>query len=733
MRLKYEKRRLITKINTQKKTNHSKSSSIDNVFFPAKSKFLYLNKIPQKNIINSTKLTLENTYLKNNNQNFQLNNQDNINLRNPNSNYFDSYNSLQRKTYEILDNSYLKNYYISKLREKPQDIKKVLNNSAPKLNKIFFESIKVNKINNNYFDEDKSDLPKTHRQFLDINNNINAKNVNDFDNMFNKNIRLLKPSKKILNTNFIDTNKQKEYIQKKINKLYDDEYENEENIILDSDNNQLYFENYINNSARYEFPYDNNSESYLDKFKNNLGKSNNYTSNNSNNYISNGINYKNINKNKTNKNIIKYTSDFNHRQNSQFKSFNNLKITKSKLLINSSSKKENRIYSIDNEKTKKNLKPENIIEENNSNNILEEYNKLKEKINSIVEENQILKENNYKLTEEINNIKNGISVYNNNNIIKEIREENNPNIIVNYNDDINKLKDENDKIKKEKDALLIENKLIQEQDIKLKDELNNLKKEKEIKNEQYNLMSKELLELKEEINEEFRVSKINLEKLNEDFIALKKENLKYKENLELLEEEKEIESNQKIKLQEENKALKLEQMQLNEQIEFLQEENEELENTANIQDEYNQLFEEFNKILEEKNKLKDELEKLKNQNKKEEINFPDPIIIKRSETRRPSKFKKDKNLFFNDNKEDNEKKEIIKEKNNFKAIKYKSLRVKNMAELLESHLIQKELQEEEDNNQNIEEDPFDNMIKLLQNKEGKIITKKKMSKIIFEE
>jgi hypothetical protein len=56
-----------------------------------------------------------------------------------------------------------------------------------------------------------------------------------------------------------------------------------------------------------------------------------------------------------------------------------------------------------------------------------------------------------------------------------------------------------------------------------------------------------------------------------------------------------------------------------------------------------------------------------------------------------------------------------------------------MAKLLESHLIQKELQEEEDNNQNIEEDPFDNMIKLLQNKEGKIITKKKMSKIIFED
>ena len=180
-------------------------------------------------------------------------------------------------------------------------------------------------------------------------------------------------------------------------------------------------------------------------------------------------------------------------------------------------------------------------------------------------------------------------------------------------------------------------------------------------------------------------------------------------------------------------------MQLNEQIEFLQEENEELENTATIQDEYNQLFEEFNKILEEKNKIKEELDILKGKNKKEEITFPEPTIIKRSETRRPSKFKKDKNLFFSDNKEDNENKEIkeeVNEKNKFDEIRYKSLKVKNMAELLENYLLQKELQEdEEDNNQNVEkeESPFDNMVKLLQNKEGKIITKKKMSKIIFEE
>jgi hypothetical protein len=245
----------------------------------------------------------------------------------------------------------------------------------PKLLMNNIEFIKVNKLNNIYKDEADTDLPKTQRQFLIINNignmnNIKTKNINDFDNMFNKNIRLLKPSKKNINLNFIDTNKQKKYIQKKIRNLYDDEYENEENIILDSDDNQIYFDNFINNSARYEFPSDYNNESYLEKFKNNLGKSNNYSSNNSNNYISNGINYKTINKNKTNNNIIKYTNDLNLKQNSQLKYFNNLKITKCKLSINSSNKKGIMIYNEENEKTKNNLKDNiNIIEKSEENNI----------------------------------------------------------------------------------------------------------------------------------------------------------------------------------------------------------------------------------------------------------------------------------------------------------------------------------------------------------------------------
>ena len=687
MKLKYEKPSFITKINSQRKSNHLKSTSTDNII---------INKFGQKNLINNnTRLTMEKTYFKNNLPNFQINNPNNINLRNQNNQLFKNYsnanyngslNFLQGKTIEILDNSYLKNYYISRLKEKPLNIKKIFIKSVPKFNSNNIEFIKVNKINQIKDELIDSELSKSQRQYLNninINNNINIKNVNDFNKMFNKNISLLKPSKKIIN--FIDTNKQKQYLQKKIQNLYNDENENDENMLLYLDNNQLYLDNFINNSARYEFPSYYNNEIYPDKVKYNLGKSTNFN-NGSNNNISEDINHKNENKNNYNNNLLKYANFV--KQYSHTKYFNNLKISNDILSIKSQKEDDNKIsgnnfhikgnnvnnITILSKSDINKAKLDKIFKEkgNEENNIMEEYNNLKEKINTIIEEKQLLKEDNYKLNEEINNLKNNSIVINDN-----------------YKNELEKLKEEIDKIKKEKDSLLSENKLIKEQDTKLRNELINMKKENELKNQQLDIMSKELLKLKEDINEEFQTSKINLEKLNEDFIALKKENIIYKENLELLEEEKEMELNQILKLQEENKALKLEQIQLNEQIDILQEENDELENTANIRDQYDQLIEEYsnfknsemkkyNQLLEEKNILKDELDKIKNKNKKEEISFPD--------------------------------------QNNF---------------ILENHLNKKEIKDE-----NIEEKiegPFDNIIKLLVGQEGKVITKNKMGKKIFEE
>ena len=674
MQLKYEKRRFISKINTQNKSKYVKTAINDNNIFPPNLK------------------------KKNDSQNFQLNN-DNIlfseernvkpknymvNLRNPNNqaykkysniNLSGSFNSMDKKTVEVPDKSYLRNYYISRQRARPENIKKILNNSAPKINRSNIDLMKTNM----YAKEENSDLSKLERQHLNsikISNNVNKKNINDFDNMFSKNISLLKPSK----NNYIDNNRKTRYIRKQIQNLYNDEDDNEEGFFNDFENNPLNF----NKSVRYENNSDYNIESYTDRYRYNLEKQNNNNYNDK--YINNDINYKNIND--YNNNSMKYSYGLN--QYSQNRYLNNFQISRGWFSIedekkgsigsrfdgNMNKEKNNNLENIRQYpgnsfyiKGNKNINSLTISDlnnefENNSYNnknlinnqqgeeelnenfelklkegfsrikeekniIIKENNKLKEKMNIIDYENQMLRENNYKLNEELKNLKREFSYYN-----KSQRISNN----INKNDtgyynknELDNLKEENTKIKNEKYSLLSKAKLMEEQNMKLKEEINNLKKENEIKNNQFNLLNKELSKLNEDINEEFKTSKINLEKLNEDFIALGKENKKFKENLELLEEEKEIELSQKQKLQKENQELKLQQDKLNEQIDFLQEENNELENTGNIQEEYDRLYEEYdnfkktemdkyNILLEEKNKLSEELNILKNKGDKNYIN-----------------------------------------------------------------------------------------------------------------
>ena len=67
----------------------------------------------------------------------------------------------------------------------------------------------------------------------------------------------------------------------------------------------------------------------------------------------------------------------------------------------------------------------------------EEYNKLKEKINIVVGENKILKDDNFKLNNEIINLKENITSYNND-LKKEINDENNK-IIAELNNINNKM------------------------------------------------------------------------------------------------------------------------------------------------------------------------------------------------------------------------------------------------------------------------------------------------------
>ena len=734
MQLKYEKRRFISKINTQNKSKYVKTAINNNNIFPPNLK------------------------KKNDSQNFQLNN-DNIlfseernvkpknymvNLRNPNNqaykkysniNLSGSFNSMDKKTVEVPDKSYLRNYYISRQRARPENIKKILNNSAPKINRSNIDLMKTNM----YAKEENSDLSKLERQHLNsikISNNVNKKNINDFDNMFSKNISLLKPSK----NNYIDNNRKTRYIRKQIQNLYNDEDDNEEGFFNDFENNPLNF----NKSVRYENNSDYNIESYTDRYRYNLEKQNNNNYNDK--YINNDINYKNIND--YNNNSMKYSYGLN--QYSQNRYLNNFQISRGWFSIedekkgsigsrfdgNMNKEKNNNLENIRQYpgnsfyiKGNKNINSLTISDlnnefENNSYNnknlinnqqgeeelnenfelklkegfsrikeekniIIKENNKLKEKMNIIDYENQMLRENNYKLNEELKNLKREFSYYN-----KSQRISNN----INKNDtgyynknELDNLKEENTKIKNEKYSLLSKAKLMEEQNMKLKEEINNLKKENEIKNNQFNLLNKELSKLNEDINEEFKTSKINLEKLNEDFIALGKENKKFKENLELLEEEKEIELSQKQKLQKENQELKLQQDKLNEQIDFLQEENNELENTGNIQEEYDRLYEEYdnfkktemdkyNILLEEKNKLSEELNILKNKGDKNYINNlnkKEVVILK------DSKGTKNNEINNNEKEENKDVKKLgflDKIKNAKKSEKEKSKEKKNFNE-----------------------------------------------------
>ena len=734
MQLKYEKRRFISKINTQNKSKYVKTAINDNNIFPPNLK------------------------KKNDSQNFQLNN-DNIlfseernvkpknymvNLRNPNNqaykkysniNLSGSFNSMDKKTLEVPDKSYLRNYYISRQRARPENIKKILNNSAPKINRSNIDLMKTNM----YAKEENSDLSKLERQHLNsikISNNVNKKNINDFDNMFSKNISLLKPSK----NNYIDNNRKTRYIRKQIQNLYNDEDDNEGGFFNDFENNPLNF----NKSVRYENNSDYNIESYTDRYRYNLEKQNNNNYNDK--YINNDINYKNIND--YNNNSMKYSYGLN--QYSQNRNLNNFQISRGWFSIedekkgsigsrfdgNMNKEKNNNLENIRQYpgnsfyiKGNKNINSltlsdlNNEFENNSYNNknlinnqqgdeelnenfelklkegfsrikeekniIIKENNKLKEKMNIIDYENQMLRENNYKLNEELKNLKREFSYYN-----KSQRISNN----INKNDtgyynknELDNLKEENTKIKNEKYSLLSKAKLMEEQNMKLKEEINNLKKENEIKNNQFNLLNKELSKLNEDINEEFKTSKINLEKLNEDFIALGKENKKFKENLELLEEEKEIELSQKQKLQKENQELKLQQDKLNEQIDFLQEENNELENTGNIQEEYDRLYEEYdnfkktemdkyNILLEEKNKLSEELNTLKNKGDKNYINNlnkKEVVILK------DSKGTKNNEINNNEKEENKDVKKLgflDKIKNAKKSEKEKSKEKKNFNE-----------------------------------------------------
>ena len=136
----------------------------------------------------------------------------------------------------------------------------------------------------------------------------------------------------------------------------------------------------------------------------------------------------------------------------------------------------------------------------------------------------------------------------------------------------------------------------------------------------------------------------------------------------------------------------------------------------------------FNKKEEKKEEEKKPIEK--ENNTKKEVKFENEEKNKKKEEKMSRALQRLKK-----GREKKAEKENNENNNNFNDIKFKSARIKNMAELLESHMHKQDNKDEEnkDIGKNIEEDPFENMTKLLQNRDSKILKKKKMTKKTFEE
>lgn len=601
MKLKYEKRLFINKKYWKNRNNNLKSTSMNNLLMLTKIKKNNLNKTQPIN----SKLIVDKSYLEK--RNILSNNEKHSKNKNCNQ----SFNSRKNKICEICDNSYLKSYYLSRIRKQKNNKEKIFGNSISKINNNN-NFLQNNKSNLDYYEIYlKNNLSESSRQYLNnIKDNSSIKSINDFNNIFDKNICLLKSSKN--NFTILETNQRKKNTKKNMKKIYKDE--NEDGLFYDL--------NYHNNSARYE----NNLEMFIGNSFNSIEDS-----------------HKNTKKNKFN-NILHYTNILNQFKENKY--FNNLKIEKNMMYIQGKNKRETEINN-DTIKRMKNSDYGSIFKISKINFFIKRDDKINKKENLESDIIQVFTNNDIKKIENLKE-KKDLTLSENSIVQKENYILDNLNLF-SLKNELEKLKDENYNIKEEKESLIVQNKLLQEQNNKNEMELNNIKKENERINYQCNSMNSELSKLKEDIK-----------RISEELIVIKKENEKYKE--------KEIQN-----IQEKNNSIQIQHIKLNEQIKTINEKKQTKEDSE--KNEHN------NKIIEEKN-YSEEKEQLKNNQNQNNIS------------------------------------------------NYNKIETQLEDESSQNNSYQNEINKDNKKDENV---PFNNIIELLQNKEAKIINKKKMKKIIFEE
>ena len=675
-----------------------------------------------------------------------------------------------------------------KKEEKNKNNSKVFNNLKIEKNRLIFKSknkkvdkgsfkqlvsVSINKFNikGNYHKKNTNINKETEKLITDLRNTI--KNQKKEIDSKTKEILKYKNNNNINNSNehkkLIETQKNYENIIKLNNKLNEEKKNYIKEINKLKENlNKIKSEQIVDQKLKQGFnklqkDYDNIDDEYK-KLKEKIDI-----------VINENQIYKEENK-KLNDTIIQLKAQFSelnklkNKFNTLEKEKNNVKEKLDKIILeNEKYKKEvelkneqNKNLNIELEKLKEDIK---IFKENDNKDLVKN-NEEKNNLEKIKDENTLLKANVDKLSKENKNIsdKNEEYVKQIEKFVKEREIENNQKQkFIQENQELqNKLNELITKLQKEKDEL-VQNINFQEKYNQLMDEFNSFKSSEINK---YNI----LLEEKNKLTEEINTSKEELNKL-------KNENSQLKEN------------NEKIILENKN---------LNENLDELK------KNISHQKSENN------NNITNENTETNLNPDKNNNIKPKEEITFPEPVIIKRNEKRRPSKFKKGPipinksnikvdeikdnspksdfqqklNMFNNKQEEKNEIKEEksvkfneeeeqknkIKEEeknklkeqkmskalqrlkkdrekknqsqnneinnNNFNEVKFKSMKIKNMAEILESHMHNKDDKDkdiEENNDLNKEENPFEHMTKLLENRDSKVINKKKMTKKIFEE
>jgi len=361
------------------------------------------------------------------------------------------------------------------------------------------------------------------------------------------------------------------------------------------------------------------------------------------------------------------------------------------------------------------IKDENNKIKEDYENIKKEYEKYKEDINKETEEKNKLNEEITKLKEENSNLKNNINIYFKN------------------EDEINKIQEENIKIKNEYEKYKQDNNKEKEELIKLKENYDNLKRESDEYKTKCNNLEEENTKLKEEKS---KIQDDTPNNINTNYESPVKNNTTQDGNaIESVEskEDKNVTDTNKINKEKLHSVLKKRSVKFQDNTTPEKTKNNNEDNNIDgekTDSNFSQNIRMFSNKIEENEILKPKSEEIKTVKIKEGISADK---TKNKEERMNKALQRIKKKRDKDSEEGG--------KRDANDIRFKSVKIKNMAALLEEHMAHNNGGTEEQKNEEggeitkdsgKKEDPFENMEEMINSHHGKVVYKRKMTKKNFE-